>query len=96
MLDGRGGNDNLYGDAGNDTFIMADGYGYDRIFGFQAGAGSEDVVDVTAFGFTDFAQLMTGASVSGDYLIVQLDADDSVGFYGLNNVNQLHQDDFMI
>jgi len=27
---------------------------------------------------------------------VQLDADDSVGFYGLNNVNQLHQNDFLI
>ncbi len=96
VLDGRAGNDKLQGGNGNDTFVMADGYGYDRIFGFQAGAGSEDVVDITAFGFSDFAQVQAAAFVSGNYVIVQLDADDSVGFYGMTDVNQLHQDDFLI
>ncbi len=96
LLDGRAGNDKLQGGYGNDTFVMADGYGYDRIFGFEAGAGTPDIVDITAFGFSDFADVQAAAYVSGNYVIVQLDADDSVGFYGLNNINQLHQDDFLI
>ena len=48
-LDGGTGADFLNGGAGDDRFIYAPGYGADTIFGFAAGAGSEDKVNLAAF-----------------------------------------------
>jgi Ca2+-binding RTX toxin-like protein len=40
---------NLYGGGGNDTFVMSITVTVvDRIFGFEAGAGAGDVLDISA------------------------------------------------
>lgn len=63
-LDGGNGNDVLTGGYGGgqmdnlrDTFVFAPGGGYDRIKDFEDGI---DQIDLTAFGFTDFAAEVLG------------------------------------
>lgn len=54
ILNGRGGNDVLFGEAGADVFVFAQGTGGDVIGDFTAGT---DRIDLSAFGFTSFAQV---------------------------------------
>ena len=54
-IDGGTGNDILRGGAGADTFVFAPGDGHDRIKDWQDNA---DLLDLTAFGFSDFAQVV--------------------------------------
>ena len=53
-LRGMGGNDFLSGDAGADTFVFDVGGAHDSVFDFTSGT---DKLDLTAFGFTSFAQV---------------------------------------
>lgn len=75
--------DFMTGAAGNDTFVYGTGYGADFINDFDD-AGN-DVIDLTAFGFTDYAAqvatLMTQVGVH-----VQLD-------FGMDNILQLRNTD---
>jgi Ca2+-binding RTX toxin-like protein len=93
---GRGGNDTLIGGMGNDLYILADGDGNDRIWDFVAGAGSEDQLDISAFGYADLAAVQAASTVTGNGVTIQLDADDSVYLNGVASVLDLHQDDFII
>ncbi|MEO1674198.1 MAG: S8 family serine peptidase [Pseudomonadota bacterium] len=73
-LDGGTGDDLLTGGSGDDTFIFAGFFGDDVITDFAAGAGSDDVIDLSGVGgITDFADLManhlTTDAVTGDALI---------------------------
>ncbi len=52
-------NDTLIGEAGDDIFVYADGFGPELIFGFVAGAGTEDRIDLTGVaGVNDFSDLV--------------------------------------
>ncbi len=96
VINGRGGNDTLFGGAGNNLFIFANGSGNDRIAGFVAGAGTDDVLDISDFGFADFAAVQAAASIGPDgCVILQLDADDSVELHGVSSVASLSIDDFI-
>jgi VCBS repeat-containing protein len=96
LIQGRGGNDNLYGGGGNDTFVVNNGDGIDRIFDFEAGAGAGDVLDISAFGFADIASVQAASSIADGYLTIQLDANDAVRFWGVNDFSVFNQDDFLI
>ncbi|MEM1198602.1 MAG: calcium-binding protein [Pseudomonadota bacterium] len=48
------GTDTANGGTGDDLFIFAVGDGSDLIGDFTAGAGTDDVIDISAFGFTTF------------------------------------------
>ena len=54
LINGGTGNDVMLGGAGMDTFVFASGDGHDRIVRFEQGA---DKIDLSAFGFTDFAEV---------------------------------------
>ncbi|MGB7204987.1 MAG: hypothetical protein WBD37_05910, partial [Anderseniella sp.] len=96
IINGRGGNDHLYGGAGDDMFIIEDGSGYDRIWDFAFGAGSEDQLDISAFGFADLTAVQAASSVTGGGVTIQLDADDSVYLHGVSSIASLSVDDFVI
>jgi VCBS repeat-containing protein len=96
VINGRGGNDHLYGGAGDDMFVLENGSGYDRVWDFAFGAGSDDQLDISAFGFADLAAVQAASTVTGSGVTIQLDADDSVYLHGVTSVLDLHQDDFVI
>jgi len=80
-LDGAGGTDRLSGGQGADTFIFNDVGGTTTVIDFEGGAGAGDQLDVSAFGFADFAAFQAVASASGPGghdTLIQLDADDSI------------------
>jgi Ca2+-binding RTX toxin-like protein len=106
FLDGGSGNDTLDGGSGNDflqdfsgdnLFIFERGDGSDTIRGFSAGAGTVDVIDISAFGFNTFADVQAASDDNGgtDPVTIQLDVDDSVTLLGVQTTD-LHEDDFML
>ncbi|MEZ5892052.1 MAG: M10 family metallopeptidase C-terminal domain-containing protein [Parvularculaceae bacterium] len=95
-LVGDTGNDTLTGGAGHDLFVIGIGDGADMINGFAAGAGSEDVIDLTVFDglFDDFADVLAGASDNGTDTVIDLGAGQSLTLVGVL-VADLHQEDFL-
>ncbi len=93
-LTGAGGDDSLWGGAGDDLFVFNNGAGDDTVNDFAAGAGSDDKLDIQAFGFANFAAVQAAATNVGANVLIQLDADDSVTLIGVQSAN-LHQDDFL-
>ncbi len=91
---GGTGNDILYGNSGNDLFVFADGAGDDIIMDFTAGAGTDDVIDVSDFTFASYNAFILNASDDGTDTTFALDADDSVSLLGVQ-LADLHQDDFL-
>jgi Ca2+-binding RTX toxin-like protein len=65
ILTGGAGNDTLTGGDDDDTFVFAVGDDEDTILDFDAGAGINDVIDVSAFG-TDFDTLAEIQAVAED------------------------------
>lgn len=96
VLDGRGGNDLLQGGTGSDTFVFGSGTGNDVIIDFAAGPSLGDVVDVSDFGFADFTALQSAMSVVDGHVVLQLDTNNSVEFWGVASVSQLHENDFIL
>ena len=82
----------LFGEAGADTFVFAPGSGGDVIGDF---VHSEDVIDVSAFGFADFAALQANFIQNGDVGAINLGYGD---FIVLHNVtmNTLDAGDFVL
>ncbi len=80
-LDGGGGVNRLSGGAGDDVFVFGDVGGTTTVIDFEGDVGAGDQLDVSAFGFADFAAFQAAASPSGpggDDTLIQLDADDSI------------------
>ena len=97
-IEGGQGDDTLRGEGGDDLFVFNNGDGNDSISwgDFQAGAGTFDMLDVSAFGFASAAAALAAASDDGGgNTLVQLDGDDSVRLIGVA-VGSLHEDDFMV
>ena len=96
-MTGGTGNDSLTGGTGNDIFSFASGFGIDVIYDFTAGVATDDLIDLSYTGITDFGALYGNiADVSGNAVITigsdtitingvvksQLNADDFVGVSG--------------
>jgi VCBS repeat-containing protein len=96
FLDGRGGNDLLQGGTGSDTFMFSNGSNNDVIIDFAAGPSLGDVVNVSDFGFADFATLQSAMSVINGHVVLQLDTNNSVEFWGIGSISQLHENDFIL
>jgi hypothetical protein len=80
---GSGGNDLFDGGADDDTFVFRPGGGTDRIAGFQAGAGTEDKIDLKGFsGIHDLAAVLA--------LATQVGADTVLNFGGGNSITLLN------
>ncbi|WP_057462811.1 VCBS domain-containing protein, partial [Pseudovibrio sp. POLY-S9] len=93
-LNGYAGNDTLVGGYGSDTFVFSGSmFGNDTITDFEAGAGSDDIIQFDSETFTNFDAVIAAASDEGSSVVISLDDDNSVT---LNNVSksELHADDF--
>lgn len=97
IINGGADSDFLSGDAGNDTFVFDAGTGADHIFDFVAGAATDDVIDVSDYGFANYAALSTNffAAAGGTDTFIDLGGGDSIYLHGVN-VASLHADDFII
>ncbi len=93
FVDGAG-NDAYVAEEGDDLFIFSDVGGDNTITDFTTGAGSEDVLNLSAFGLSDLSGLSSVTQVGADTLI-QIDADDSVLLIGVN-AGDLHDDDYLL
>ncbi|MBO6784328.1 MAG: tandem-95 repeat protein, partial [Alphaproteobacteria bacterium] len=96
-LTGDSGDDFLFGGEGDDLYDFENGSGDDTVADFQAGAGTDDRIDVGDFGFADFADLLAAADdgngANAD-TVIALDSDDSVTLIGVR-IADLHEDDFL-
>ena len=103
-LDGGGGDDTLTtggmsgwfaGGEGNDTFVFDSGFQGVRILDFEAGAGSEDVMDLRGLGYRSFDQIMADAYQDGGSTVIDTGTGHSIY---LSNVDltSLHTDDFLL
>jgi len=95
-LDGGTGTDFLNGGAGDDRFSYAPGYGADTIFGFAAGAGSEDNINLGPFqNVSTFADILARATQAGSDTVINFGGGDTLT---LRNVarSSLAADDFIV
>jgi glucose/arabinose dehydrogenase len=95
VLDGGIGADFLNGGAGDDRFIYRPGDGADVIFGFSAGAGSEDRINLTAFAtVTSFASVLAVATQVGADTVINFGSGDTLTLRNVLRSN-LSADDFV-
>jgi Ca2+-binding RTX toxin-like protein len=103
VLNGGGGNDNLWGGPNNDTFVFNAGSGADVIQDFDQGnlavgstALEHDVIDVAAYGFTDWTTLssLISDNSSGD-AVIHLSANDTITLNGVRTAD-LNATDFIV
>jgi Ca2+-binding RTX toxin-like protein len=90
-ISGGAGDDVLTGNGGDDLFVFSNAGGSKAITDFRAGAGTDDVIDLRAFGFTSLADVLDVADNSAD-LTLQLDADDQLTLLGVHSAELSAQD----
>lgn len=94
IINGHGGDDYLHGGAGDDYFRFTGMHGTDTLPGFMAGAGSEDKLDLSSYGYTGMSDPSIQYAQQGSYgLIIH-----NGGIIKLQNVNvpgDLDEDDFI-
>ena len=92
VLNGRGGNDVLFGEAGADVFVFERGTGGDVIGDFVAGT---DRIDLSAFGFTSYAQVEALLGEQGGTAFLTLGNGDLVVLNGVARAS-LSAGDFIL
>ncbi len=92
VLNGRGGNDVLFGEAGADVFVFERGTGGDAIGDFVAGT---DRIDLSAFGFTSYAQVEALLGEQGGTAFLTLGNGDLVVLNGVARAS-LSAGDFIL
>jgi Ca2+-binding RTX toxin-like protein len=90
-LSGLGGDDHLFGNAGNDTFVFTMGDGHDVIADMTPGS---DVISLSGYGFSNFADLQSAGvmSLEADGVHLAFDAANEIIVKG---VTSLTSDDFL-
>ncbi|WP_427452842.1 S8 family serine peptidase [Litorimonas sp. WD9-15] len=76
IINGGAGNDRLRGNGGNDTFVFEVGTGRDRIIDFDK-AGN-DRIDLTDFGFNEFADIEGNIRKAGNHVLIDLGNGDEI------------------
>ena len=95
-IDGLAGADSLSGGAGDDTFVYNETVdGADTIDGFQAGAGSDDVIELIGVTLATAADAIALAAPSGGDTIIDFGSGNSITLIGVSP-GDLHADDFVI
>jgi hypothetical protein len=84
------------GGLGDDTFVFALGDDNDRYVDFTAGAGTDDVIELSGFGtsFDEFSEVFAAASQQGSNVVIDFGAGDAITLLNTTLAN-LHEDDFV-
>ncbi len=95
-LNGRFGDDSVTGGAGDDLFEFRSGHDADIYDDFTAGAGTDDVIELIAFGaaFDTFAEVIAAASDNGTHTTIDFGGGDTITLLNVV-VADLHEDDFV-
>ena len=93
VLQGAFGNDTLIGGAGDDTFLFEPEFGTDEIAAFQAGAGSEDTIELRNLGLASLADVLATSTEEGGDTTIDLDEDGQIILRDVAKAD-LHEDDF--
>ncbi len=95
-LNGRFGDDLVTGGAGDDLFEFRQSHGNDTYDDFVAGAGTDDAIELIAFGtaFDTFAEVIAAASDNGNHTTIDFGGGDSILLLNVV-VGDLHEDDFL-
>ena len=88
---GGAGNDFLNGDAGADTFVFAEGSGFDTINDFEAG---RDQIDLSDFDFDNFNAL--NIVEQNNSVFVFIDENTSIELANIDDADELSADDFVL
>ena len=92
ILNGLAGNDTLFGGSGADTFVFGHGTRKDVVGDFVTGT---DKLDLTAFGFSDFAAVQAATHDVNGNAVIDFGSGDSVTLTGVLKA-QLHSGDVII
>ena len=92
MINGGAGNDVVTGQQGGDTFIVGLAAGRDRITDCN---GAEDVIDLSAHGFADFAAVQAVTTNASGSAVIDLDGANSLRLQGVLEAS-LAADDFIL
>ncbi|MBE1282988.1 MAG: hypothetical protein GJ676_06725 [Rhodobacteraceae bacterium] len=80
LLDGGTGRDILKGGRGEDTFVFEDGYGRDRVFGFDT---DDDVISLSIAGVDGFDDLSAVAREIGQRTVLNFGGGDALVLQGV-------------
>jgi len=94
VITGGGGNDRISGGAGDDNFVFEDVAGETTVADFTIDTVENDLLDISAFTFTDLAGLQTVITEDSGDTRIQLDADTSIVLEGVV-ASTLDDDDFL-
>lgn len=103
VLNGKGGNDEMWGGPNTDIFVFDEGSGQDLIHDFNQGnnivgstAVEHDLIDVQDYGLADWTALKSLISddSSGD-AVIRLTASDTITLQGVRTAD-LHATDFIV
>ena len=86
----------MKGERGDDLFVFKDGDSAARISIFNAGAGTDDVIDLTgSSAVNDFDDVQSIVSQVASNTVIDLGNGYSITLLGVN-VGDLNQDDFLL
>jgi serralysin len=85
-----GAGDTLNGKSSTDTFLFPQNFGHETVNNFNT---SNDVIDLPHSEFANFAAVQADLHVSGNNVILTLDAADSITLTHLS-VQSLHSQNF--
>ena len=92
-INGGSGDDLVFLGGGDDLLNYEVGGGADRVGGFTAGQGSEDVIDLSSFGLAGLDDLLALSSEVGGNVVVDFGNGDTLTLFGVQT-SDLHADDF--
>ncbi|MDF0517993.1 hypothetical protein P0R31_12195 [Bradyrhizobium yuanmingense] len=103
ILNGKGGNDEMWGGPNSDTFAFDKGSGQELIHDFNQGniivgsaAVEHDLIDVRDYGFVDWTALKSLISDNGSgNAVIHLTASDTITLQGVQTAD-LHATDFIV
>jgi len=93
VLIGSNSDNLLSGGAGADTFAFDADSGNDTITDFVSG---QDRIDLSYLGFSDFDSVKDAITDTGDDLVLAISEQDSITLEGIENVDALAVEDFLI
>lgn len=96
-LNGQQGNDTLIGGTGKDKYVFDGAFGHDTIVGFELGTAHDpfaDKINVSALGYSDFAQVLANTTQDGADTLITHDPNNTIRITNID-VNSLKADDFV-